>query len=339
MPKKKFLIWCTLKRHLGRNSLQTTIIRYDCLFRWLVKRKLTAKNVEGFVLSLRQKGLRNASINSYIRVVHLLDIYHREQGKDLNLLRHVSYFPKQKRVPTILSIEEIEALLTVDLTYARRNGATPDQTDRLNETYKFAIWTLAATGARYEEVMTLKKENLHLGIIEGFIDILDPKNAEDRRVPLPPVLIMRLKDFTTALRPNQYVYTTTSGSPIPQQNFNPDLRRRAALAGLSDKHVHAHCFRNSYIMEHLRRGTDPLTIAKLVGHRDVNSTLGYTKYDYDDILHGAENHPMFSRSLTPEKIIEKIADSIGKWPTRHDPRFATRVEKRDNSLLVEVYVK
>lgn len=92
-------------------------------------------------------------------------------------------------------------------------------------------------------------------------------------------------------------------------------------------------------MEHLRCGTDVLTIAKLVGHADVNTTMGYTKFNYEMLEKGAENHPLFAKTLTTEKILQKIMDSIEKWPILQDNRFSFRRERGSNSLLFEIYVK
>ena len=44
-----------------------------------------------------------------------------------------------------------------------------------------------------------------------------------------------------------------------------------------DKHITFHCFRHSFAMALLNKGTDIYTIAKLMGHRSVTSTQVYAK--------------------------------------------------------------
>lgn len=318
--------------------MKHTRVRYDYLFRWLGKRKLTPQKAEEFILYLREKGLRNSSINSYIRVINLIDIYERENRKDLNLLKGISYFPKQKRVPTILSIDEIESILSINIDYKYLKKDYLLDSERLNQNYKMAIWMLAATGCRFDEMASLRKGNLRLGLMKGFVIFKDTKTLEDRQVPLPPDYVEKLKEFVKKKKPNDLCFTSATGHKIVEQTFNPELRRRVELANIT-KHTYAHCFRNSFIMEHIKRGTQHLTISKLVGHRDPKTTLGYTNYTYDILEKGAENHPLFSRSLNIEKIINKIAETIEDWPIKDDARFERRVEKRQNSLLVEVYAK
>ncbi len=343
MNKERFFVWCTVKRHLSAASLRHTRVRFNYFFRWLGEKKLNPRSAESFVLHLREKGLRNASINGYIRVLKLVDAFERENGKDLNLLKLIDYFPKQRRVPTILSIDEVEALLQTKfcppVKIGKKGGILGRKPAYDERTFKLSLWVLVSTGCRFDEMASLKKENLFLGIGEGWVEFRDTKTLDDRKVPIPPLLVEMLKEYLKNKSPTDLVFVSSSGNKLVEQTWNPYLRLHAQNAGLSGKHIHAHCFRNSYIMEHLRRGTDPLTIAKLVGHRDVNTTLGYTKYEYDDLLRGAENHPLFSKSLTTQKIITKIKEAVEKWPVKNDPRFELKVVSSENRLAVEIVAK
>lgn len=350
MKKNKFFIWCTVKRHLSKGSLKHTRIRYDYLFRWLGRKRLSVDTAEELILYLREKGLRNASINGYIRVLKLIDDYERENQKNLNLLKKIDYFPKQNRTPTILSFDEIEAIINADIpfnNYVRDGIATSGKysTGRLeerhkfiNETYRLSIWFLASTGCRIDEMASLTVENLMLGLNNDWVKFKDTKTMEDRDVPIPPRLAEELKEFIVNKKPNDLVFISSLGNKLVEQTFNRFLRKKVEIAGIK-KHVYAHCFRNSYIMEHIRRGTGNLTISKLVGHRDANTTLGYTRFNTDDLIAGAENHPFFSRSLEPQKIMDKVCDIIDSLPSKTDPRFITKLTKTPCSVLVEIFVK
>lgn len=335
MNKDKFFVWCMVKRHLGKMSIKHTRIRYDYLFRYLGRKRLNQNTAEQFILHLREKGLRNASINSYIRVINLIDIFERENNKDLNLLKKISYFPKQRKVPTFLSFEEIEAILATKLEFTKQIlGKSP----QIDEIYRLATFLIAGTGCRFSEMANLKKENLYLGISEGYVEFKDTKTMEDRKVPIPPILVGLLKDLVKNKSPKQLVFTSFTDHILTEQSFSPILRRRAEKACI-EKHIYPHCFRNSYIREHRRAGTDILTLAKLVGHRDPKTTLGYDQFEYDDLLKGAENHPLFARSISTSKLLQKYAETVNKWGIMQDYRFSKRVELRENSLLIELYLK
>ena len=336
MNKKRFFVWCVVKRHLGKTSLKHTRIRYDYIFRWLKKKELSSNTAEDFVLYLKEKGLRNASINSYIRVINLIDIYERENGKDFNLLKKISYFPKQLKVPTFLSYEEIEALLSVKIDYTKR--AYKNFGHDLDLTYRYIIRFIASTGCRFSEMANMKVEDLHLGISSGYVIFKDTKTQVDRQVPLPPVFSDLLKQYTRNKLPSVPVFTSSTGHKITEQSFNPELRRRADLAGIK-KHIYAHCFRNSYIIEHRRAGTDILTLATLVGHRDPKTTLGYDKFDYEDLVKGAENHPAFRFSLSPMKILERQIEQLEALSIMTDPRFINKVSKTAKKIQVSIAIK
>ena len=261
-----------------------------------------------------------------------------EQFNGYKLTENLTFFPKQQKTPTILSIEEIQAIIDAPMTRGVQHGVNPIRTEERNNTARLIIYFLASTGCRINEMASLTKEDLYLGVNINYVTFKDTKTSTDRQVPLPNQLAYELGVVTEHKNPRDLVFTSLRGNKIVEQTFNPMLREKALTAKIN-KHVHAHCFRNSFIMEHLRCGTDVLTIAKLVGHADVNTTMGYTKFNYEMLEKGAENHPLFAKTLTTKKVLEKVTQAIDKWPVLLDKRFSFRKEVRDNSNLFEIYTK
>jgi len=335
MQKGDFFNWLATSRHLSRGSLRTTEIKWNFVQKWLSGRRLKHGLVEDFILSLRTRGCKNSTINGYIRVFALLDAYHKARGVSSEYVKGIEYFPKTTHVPTILSIEEIESIINSKIIRCQSQGMSPERNLYLNRMSRLAVWFLAATGCRINEMASLTKERLYLGML-NYAQFTDTKTYLDRRVPLPPLLASDLSDWVKDKSPKDLVFTSSLGNKLVEQTFNPILREKVQNAGVN-KHVYAHCFRNSYIMEHLKCGTDVLTIAKLVGHSDVNTTMGYTKFNYEMIEKGAENHPLFARTLTTQKVVQKIAQTVETWPVLTDRRFSFRKEIRENSILIEIY--
>lgn len=338
IDKTAFMAWCTVKRHLSKGSLLHTEIRYDYLIRWLSGMDFSPKNSENFILHLKEKGLRNSSINGYIRILKLIDVFLRGQDIDVNLLKNIDYFPKERKVPTILSVEEIKLIISSPITYTTKaHGMNPARNKYLNETLKLSVWFLAATGCRFNEMASLKVEDLEIGLEYNFAVFKDTKNRDEREVPIPPNLAYELKTYIKEKDPSDLVFLSSKGNKLVEQVFNAYLKAKVRNADIN-KHIHAHVFRYSYIMEHIKRGTGHLTISKLVGHRDPKTTLGYTRYERDDMIRGAENHPFFTESVKPQNLLEKIAEMLDKLPTKTDFRFKTRTEKTNNSLLLEIAI-
>lgn len=335
MGKKKFLTFCAIRRHLSNSSLAHTEIRYDYLMRWLGKRRLSPELAEEFVLHLRQKNLRNTSINGYIRVLWLIDLYYRENDNDLRLLRKIDYFPKQKRVPTILTPQEVEAILNVHIDYQGRSGITKVQADKLDELYSLAIWMLASTGCRFDEMASLKKENIQVGITEGYVLFKDTKTKIDRRVPLPPQYVMRLKPYLALKAPSDLAFPSTSGIKLSGPTFNPNLRHRVKAAGIVNKHVHAHCFRNTFIMEHVRKKSDLLAVMLLVGHKDPKTTMEYTTYNDSLLLETAQNHFLFQEAIPEETLLSKAVETV-RSIFDGDGRFIQNVKKENGAVTIQI---
>jgi integrase len=304
--------------------MKHTRIRYDLLFKWLGRRKLTQDSVGEYVQYLREKGLVNVSINTHIRVITLIDIYERDFNKDLHLLKKVSYFPKEKRIPVILSQNEIEKILFSRVTYTKRFGMEGSEID-INR--NLALWVIAATGCRLDECLTLRKCDIVLGD-DGYIKIerkpgFEVKNKIGRKVPIPNSVIIKLQIHLEKKNPEELAFTSAAGNKISATSMEEDWHKRLRLAGIT-KAPRIHDLRASYIMAHLRSKTPLPEVSKLVGHKDIKTTMGYTDFNDEDLFEAAKNHPMFAKSLTPlQKIyrlrswLEKIREEL-----EHDGDFS-----------------
>lgn len=328
-----FLNWLVYSKGLKQSSINTVRRRLAYFNGFLRQNTLNNIVCEDFIVYLREKNRRNATVNGYV----LLFIYLSEY-LHLELTKNIKFFPKQYRVPTILNIDEIKLIIdspcALDISYQ-----FPDRRRvYLNKLTRIFTFFLACTGCRFSEASKLRKSCLQLGIDSGYALFRDTKTDIDRRVPLPPKLVNELIEWTKEKKPSDLVFTSSAGNELVEQTFNPWLRKKVENAGVH-KYVHCHTFRSSYIMQMLKDSrVDVITLARIMGHT-VETCMGYTKFDYEDIEKAAEKHPLFSESVTPKKILSHLVEMIEKHPIIEDDRFIIREEKRDNSLLFEIYIK
>jgi integrase/recombinase XerD len=139
--------------------------------------------------------------------------------------------------------------------------------------------TLLLTGLREQELYFLSWSdvNLYAGTVkvapkpkEGF----SPKDYEERVIPIPPDLVTLLKKLPRAA---EWIFPTAKGRRI--SHLLRRLKTIAQKAGVKDATLHK--FRHTYATRLLESGSDIVTVQKLLGHSDIDTTRQYLNPDED----------------------------------------------------------
>jgi integrase/recombinase XerD len=122
----------------------------------------------------------------------------------------------------------------------------------------------------------------------------EPKNWEERAVPLPTALVehlQTLREHRNGLA-SQLIFPNSRGNPDSENDMIVKrVARRAQLncgqcvtkhgnkcaEGPYCRHFFLHKFRHTFATEHLRHGIDIRTLQSWMGHRDIKSTMVYLK--------------------------------------------------------------
>jgi integrase/recombinase XerD len=169
------------------------------------------------------------------------------------------------------------------LTKAHRKPPTykKPELDRLfaacNDFEKTAFATLLLTGLREQELYFLAWPDVDLkeGIVrvtakpeEGF----SPKDYEERTIPIPPDLVRLLKQLPQTSR---WVFPNKKGGRMTHL-----LRRLKEMADAAKvPNATLHKFRHTYATRLLESGCDIVTVQKLMGHSDIETTRQYLNPD------------------------------------------------------------
>jgi site-specific recombinase XerD len=182
-------------------------------------------------------------------------------------------FPKkEKKLPIVLSVEEIAAFFAV-----------------IENLKHWTIFTLMyATGLRISETLNLLPSDIDSKRM--VVRVRQGKGKKDRYVPLSPSLLASLREYWKAYRPEIWLFP----GKIPGQPLNRSSVERLCTpfrkkAGIK-KPVSPHTMRHSFATHLLEAGTDLRTIQLLLGHRTLNSTAVY--------LHVATRAPQVTNKLT-----------------------------------------
>jgi integrase/recombinase XerD len=103
---------------------------------------------------------------------------------------------------------------------------------------------------------------------EGF----SPKDYEERVIPSPPTLGGLLKNLP---RRSAWVFANAKGRRI--NHLLRTLKGIAQKAGVKDATLHK--FRHTYATRLLESGADIVTVQKLLGHSDIDTTRQYLNPD------------------------------------------------------------
>lgn len=79
------------------------------------------------------------------------------------------------------------------------------------------------------------------------------------------------------------IISANTGEPLTASGLNQALKRLKKRSGVSGR-VNPHSFRHGFAREYLRQGGDVITLARLLGHSDVNTTAAYYAVFDDDEL-------------------------------------------------------
>ena len=220
---------------LGLNELRT----YQAYL--LRERKLTPGTVVNQVAALR---------------FFFVKTLKRHQFRDF-----LPYPQDQRRLPTVLSQEEVSRLINAAGTLFRRTLLMP----------------LYGTGMRRSEVAHLK-----VGDIDSqrmIIRVVAGKRGKDRDLPLSPALLETLREYWRWRKPKLYLFPTRmrrvqSEEPISDKTVWIACGEAAHRAGIR-KRVTPHTLRHSWATHLLEAGTDLRTIQVLLGHDDLETTAQY----------------------------------------------------------------
>lgn len=259
--------------------------------------QLDTQHVRAYLEFLAVKA--NVSASSQNQAFNaLLFLFRHVIKKELTDLNNIPRAKRGKRMPTVLSVEEVKALI-----------------QHLNYPFNLVVKLLYGCGLRLSEALTLRVQNLNFDT--GMLSVQFSKGQKSRSVPLPKSIMEELRAHLERVK---YLYQLDikagfNGPFMPPEverkyknaakdlawqwffparnltrvNENNELRRyhlhetsmqkafRTAIRkAMIAKHISAHTLRHSYATHLLQAGYDIRTIQELLGHSNVKTTMIYT---------------------------------------------------------------
>jgi integrase/recombinase XerD len=199
-------------------------------------------------------------------------------------------YPKdRRRLPTVLSREEVSRLINAAGTLFRRT----------------LLMTLYGTGMRRSELARLKVSDIDSQrmIIRGMAG----KGGKDRDLPLSPALLESLREYWRWRKPRTYLFPSRDPRRGPEQPISDKsvwiaCSEAARHAGIS-KRVTPHTLRHSWATHRLEGGTDLRTIQVVLGHGDLETTAQYLHLSQRHLQ--AVTNPLDSLALSSTENVSR----------------------------------
>jgi len=172
------------------------------------------------------------------------------------------------KLPDIYTSEELHRLLLL--------GSVGDHRSSVRARDHFLLRTLASTGLRISEALSLVRSDIDLPNYKLFVSQGRSKTGPGRWVYFGLDYAQDLESYLDSIPPDQAVlFATSSGLPVRDSHIRGLLKKIARRAGIPPERVHAHKFRHTYAVRYLEAGGSLPTLSEQLGHADIQSTLVY----------------------------------------------------------------
>ena len=196
--------------------------------------------------------------------------------------------PKSRRaLPKVLSVAEVEKLLTSAEAAANAEGTPGEQAGALR--LYVLLELLYATGMRVSELVSLRRAAVMRDT--SFITVTGKGNKE-RVVPLNDRARDAIKAYLATLEPGPFLFPASGAAGyLSRQVFARDLKGLAGRAGISAARVAPHVLRHAFASHLLAGGADLRVVQMLLGHADISTTQIYTHVLDEKLRSLVETHP------------------------------------------------
>ena len=235
--------------------------------------EIASADVSGFMLHQLESGLKTRSVSRKLSAIRgLWKFLLAQNHTDDDPTAHVAAPKYGKRVPRVISLDDVEALLEA-----------PDRTTPEGMRDFAMLELLYATGLRVSELVELRMRELDLRV--GCVRVVG-KGGKQRIVPVGELASDAIEDYLESARADllrncggpgstPYLFVTRRGSSMTRQAFWKNFKKYARAAGV-DGDISPHKLRHSFATHLLERGADLRIVQSLLGHSDISTTQIYT---------------------------------------------------------------
>ena len=266
----EFESYLIFEKKYSKNTSQSYIRDLNGLCDYVNDEKLDGidkKTIEKYINYLSEK-LDSKSISRNISTFKSFFKYLKLNKVISNNPMEMINNPKiKKKLPKVLSEDEVETLLDIDLN---------DDFDFRN---KAMLEVMYSSGLRVSELINLKVNDIDL---DNECVRIFGKGSKERVIPLNEYSVYYLKEYLSNHRgemfkhgENDFLFLNNHGKNMTRQGFFKIIKKLAFEKNIKTD-FSPHTLRHSFATHLLKHGADLRSIQELLGHSDISSTQIYT---------------------------------------------------------------
>jgi len=249
-----------LKIHnFSQKTVKTYLYFNQDLLKFCQKEPAAVKesDIKAYLNHLLEQGKSGATAR--LALNSLKFYYFRIRKRRFNYLSGSNLPKKPKRLPVVLSKEEVARLL----------GSVS------NPKHKLILALMYSAGLRVGEVVKLKTEDIDFD--NKIIWVRQGKGKKDRRSVISEKLLDVLKHLVNVKKVGQYLFSGQKPARHLSTRSAEKIFQKALKNANIKKSAACHSLRHSFATHLLENGTDIRYIQTLLGHQSLETTQIYTK--------------------------------------------------------------
>jgi len=192
------------------------------------------------------------------QVINAIKLFYRNRFNRVMNLDNIQRPRREKRLPNVLSKQEIKAILEAPT----------------NLKHRAMLSLIYACGLRRSECLNLTLKDVLSD--RNLLFIRQSKGKKDRVVPISDKIIEMLRTYYKAYKPKTWLFEgQMTNTKYSEMSLAKVLKQALQKAG-NQKPVSLHWLRHSYATHLLESGTDLRYIQELLGHSSSRTTEIYT---------------------------------------------------------------
>jgi len=217
-------------------------------------RQIAPGDIRRYLIALKQRDLSDATVSAHTRALHKFWAWATQEYGIVNPMRNIKYPKVKQPQPRAAELDDLQKMFQVAKTRDRA-----------------IIAFMLDTGCRAAGVCNLRMTDVDMRDRRAMVT---EKGNKTRAVVFTAFTQSLIEAWIAECQPANVLFYSDTLEALTASGLYQMLRRLARRSGVTGR-FNPHSLRHTFAREYIRAGGDLATLAKLMGHRDVSTTVAH----------------------------------------------------------------